>query len=81
MKVIDKNLPPTLGPRGGKHPTKVNVLEADCLQKKCYHPHPNKGSFTQGRGYTSYYDKPEWCCITRENSGCPNTQVLKEVKL
>jgi hypothetical protein len=71
MKVIDKNLPPTIGPRGGKHPTKVNVRDSSCPQKECYHPYLDKGVFTVGRGCASYYKNPEWVCIPRENQGCP----------
>jgi hypothetical protein len=71
MKLTDKKLPPTLGPRGGKHPTKVNVYSADCFGKRCYHPHRDIGPYVAGRGYTSYYEKPEWVCLTRHIHGCP----------
>jgi hypothetical protein len=78
VKITDKNLPPTLGPRGGKHYTQVDVSSADCLSMKCYHPHRNGGPFTPGRGYTSYYQKPEWVCITRDCHGCPEKPEKKE---
>jgi hypothetical protein len=72
IEVIDKNLPPTLGPRGGKHPTKVRVVHSDCLTRRCYHPCQDKGSFTQGRGYTSYYKNPKWVCMRNYLHGCPD---------
>jgi hypothetical protein len=71
VKIVDKNLPPTIGPRGGEHPAKVNVYEKDCLQKRCYRAHKDRGSFVNGRGYTSYNKNPEWVCITRHLHGCP----------
>jgi len=79
ISVIDKNLPPTLGPKGGKHPTKVRVVHIDCLQRKCYQPHQNKGPFTVGKGYTSYYKNPEWVCMRNHLHGCPdNPELLQE---
>jgi len=72
MKVIDKNLPAVIGPRGGRHPRKIDVQCEACLTRHCYHPCENKGSFTQGRGYTSYYKNPEWVCMYRHQYGCPD---------
>jgi len=73
---IDKNLPPTLGPRGGEHLTKVRVVTKDCLRMKCYNPGQDKGTFTQGKGYTSYYKNPEWVCMYRHLHGCPDNPEL-----
>ena len=72
MKLLDKEVPLTIGPRGGKHYTKVDVLEKTCIKKECYRPMPDKGSYVQGRGYVSYYENPEWVCGTRALHGCPD---------
>jgi len=73
MKIVDKNLPPTLGPRGGKKPTLVSVVDRECMQKECYAPMIDKGPYVIGRGYTSYYANPAWVCRTRLLQGCPTT--------
>ena len=71
MKLADKNLPPDIGPRGGKHPAKVNVYGRDCLTKECYHPMLNKGVYVNSKGYVRYRENPEWVCRTRALLGCP----------
>lgn len=43
--------------------------------RKCFWPAENKGSFTPGRGYTSYYKVPIKNCGTRMNHGCPHTNL------
>ena len=62
MKIRDKNLKEM-----------VSVSGPDCLQKKCYWPRPDPGSFTQGVGYRTRNPggKTEWLCGTREINGCP----------
>jgi len=43
-----------------------------CKYRKCLHKGEDKGSYTVGRGYTSYYDKPRYVCVTRMLRGCPD---------
>jgi hypothetical protein len=54
--------------------------EADllCKWRDCYAPGQDKGSYSQGRGYTSYYDKPLPVCMTRMCHGCPSGPVNEE---
>ena len=59
MKIKDKNIQET-----------VDVFARGCLQKTCYWPRPNPGSFTQGRGYQNTGVKG-WVCGTRHAHGCP----------
>ncbi len=49
---------------------KVDVLDAECLQRRCYWPRSNPGVYTQGRGYSNAKPK-EWLCGTRCAHGCP----------
>ncbi len=51
----------------------VDVAEKDCLDKKCYWPRKDPGSFTQGVGYQTRPGKREWLCGTREIHGCPRS--------
>ena len=39
--------------------------------KPCFVPGENKGSYTPGRGYTNYLEKPIKVCSTRHQMGCP----------
>lgn len=41
-----------------------------CTWRPCLHRGENKGPYTVGRGYTSYYKTPEYCCMTRLVHGC-----------
>lgn len=51
-----------------------------CRWRKCLHKGENKGPYTPGRGYTSYFDKPEYVCMTRMQHGCgDNREGLKSV--
>jgi hypothetical protein len=60
---------------------KVDVLEAACATRECFSLGFDKGSFTPGRGYTSYHrdakgktiEKP--VCGTRHYRGCPSNSV------
>ena len=65
MKVKDKN-----------NKQMVDVVDKDCLKRKCYWPRPDPGVFTQGVGYRTRYPgrDPEWLCGRREVSGCPHPQ-------
>lgn len=48
------------------------VLEEACACRSCLNIAENKGTFTQGVGYTSYYEKPQLVCMTRHCHGCPH---------
>lgn len=51
----------------------VDVIDADCEFRPCFHLGFDKGSFTQGVGYTSYHaGGPRAVCWTRHMSGCPH---------
>ena len=60
---------------------KVDVLDAKCGDRECFALGFDKGSFTQGRGYTSYHtdakgrrvERP--VCMTRHLRGCPTNSV------
>jgi hypothetical protein len=49
----------------------VCVRQKLCAGRKCFVLGQTKGSFTPGRGYTSYQKKPTWICLTRDLRGCP----------
>lgn len=46
--------------------------DALCPARPCYGLMEDKGSFTNGRGYTSYKAKPELVCRERHLHGCPD---------
>lgn len=48
-----------------------DVIDASCIFRKCLHVSEDKGSFTQGVGYTSYHKDPQLVCMTRHVRGCP----------
>jgi hypothetical protein len=51
----------------------VDCCEPDkCWARPCMRAGEDKGSFTPGRGYTSYYKKPKAVCVTRQFHGCPH---------
>lgn len=54
---------------------KVNVSNAKCGEQDCFRLGQDKGSFTTGRGYTSYHKTPKWVCMTRHTQGCPTVSV------
>jgi len=41
-----------------------------CKWRSCLQKGENKGAYTLGRGYTNYYEKPGYVCITRLLHGC-----------
>lgn len=45
--------------------------DALCLYRPCYVVGEDKGTFSPGRGYTSYHAEPRPVCITRHCHGCP----------
>jgi hypothetical protein len=50
----------------------ADVLDDKCIGRPCLHIGENKGSFVQGRGYTSYHRRPWLECWTRHLHGCPH---------
>jgi len=51
-----------------------------CKYRGCLHSGENKGSYTAGRGYTSYHT-PEYVCLTRHVHGCPEgPKINGEIK-
>lgn len=49
----------------------ADVLAEDCVGRPCLWVGEDKGSYTPGRGYTSYHKKPRLVCWTRHQRGCP----------
>ncbi len=47
------------------------VLDENCAFRPCLHIGEDKGPFTQGVGYTSYYANPKLCCMHNHIHGCP----------
>lgn len=60
---------------------RVDVAYRDCGKLPCFSLGFDKGTYTQGRGYTSYHtdakgrrvEKP--VCMTRHLRGCPSNSV------
>ena len=50
---------------------RVDVAERNCPSLKCFWLGEDKGTYTPGRGYTSYHAKPRLVCMTRHCHGCP----------
>lgn len=48
-----------------------------CRYRRCLAPGENKGTFSQGRGYTSYSQEFRPVCITRHVHGCPQAQHVQ----
>ena len=57
----------------GKH--RVDVADEECPGRDCYQLGFDKGTYSQGRGYTSYHKKELPVCWTRHLSGCPHDSV------
>lgn len=59
----------------------VEVLDKDCKNRPCFRLGFDKGSFTPGRGYTSYHKDAKGrtveypVCFTRHLRGCPTNSV------
>lgn len=51
----------------------VDVADAECQYRPCFHAHEWRGHIVQGQGYR-YAPRSlwHWCCIYRENQGCPD---------
>jgi hypothetical protein len=51
----------------------VDVVDDDCAFRDCFVLGFDKGTFSQGHGYTSYY-KPRPVCWRRHLDGCPHKE-------
>jgi len=66
---------------------RVDVLERACASRPCFQLGFDKGTYSPGRGYTSYHrdgrgrrvEKP--VCMTRHLRGCPTNSVCGECRL
>jgi len=56
------------------YPTRYTAVSCDhhCWSRACMRPGEDKGSFQQGRGYTTYHGRPKPVCLTRHLHGCPD---------
>ena len=50
----------------------VGCFDRECWRRPCVSPGLDKGTYTPGRGYTSYHATPIPKCMTRHISGCPS---------
>jgi hypothetical protein len=65
----------------------VDVLDSDCAKRSCFQLGFDKGTFSPGRGYTSYHqdsrgrriEKP--VCMTRHLRGCPINSMCSTCRL
>lgn len=68
----------------GRH---VDVADVGCKSRSCFALGFDKGSFSPGRGYTSYHtdakgqrvERP--VCMTRHLRGCPTNSVCPTCRL
>lgn len=47
-----------------------------CLYRDCYCVGEDKGSYSPGRGYTSYHAEPLPICMARMCHGCPSGPIV-----
>lgn len=59
----------------------VDVLDKKCASRSCFSLGQDKGTFVQGRGYTSYHKEPRWVCMRRHLSGCPCPTVCPRCRV
>jgi len=59
----------------------VDVLKKDCLSRSCFMLGFDKGTYVQGRGYTSYHKKERPVCMTRHLNGCPHHSICPQCRL
>jgi len=65
--------------RIGKY--KVDVSHKNCsAELECFQLGFDKGSYTPGIGYTSYYDKERPVCWTRHMHGCPSASICPKCR-
>ena len=58
----------------------VDVRAEECPKLNCYRLGQDKGPYSPGRGYTSYYKVPKWVCMTRHLHGCPDVEEREVVE-
>lgn len=65
---------------------RVDVLDKKCPTRPCYTLGFDKGSYTPGRGYTSYHkvngrfiEYP--VCMTRHLNGCPSNSICEKCRV
>lgn len=51
-----------------------------CRFRDCFRIEKDKGPYTPGKGYTSYYKNPEVVCMTRLLHGCPGPFINGKFK-
>ena len=56
----------------------VDVLDHACPTRSCYRLGFDKGPYTLGRGYTSYYKTARPVCETRHLHGCPTVAICPQ---
>ena len=60
---------------------KIDVARSDCSERPCFQFGFDKGSYSQGRGYTDYHTDSKGrrvarpVCMTRHLRGCPVNSV------
>ncbi len=59
----------------------VDVKDKECATRSCFQLGQDKGTFVQGRGYTSYHKEPKWVCLRRMLHGCPTRSVCPKCRL
>jgi hypothetical protein len=52
-------------------PLGFKPIDPLCEFRECCAPGEDKGTFSQGRGYTGYHGKARSCCLTNHLHGCP----------
>ena len=58
----------------------VDVSQKECPKLNCYQLGQDKGPYSPGRGYTSYYKTPKWVCMRRHLHGCPDVEEREVVE-
>jgi hypothetical protein len=58
----------------------VDVADEKCATRSCFQLGQDKGTFVQGRGYTSYHKNPKWVCLRRMLHGCPTVAVCPQCR-
>ena len=59
----------------------VDVANKKCPDRPCYQFGFDKGTYVQGRGYTSYHKEERPVCLTRHLHGCPGNSVCGDCRL
>lgn len=67
-------------PTKGEYAYGTNECGLLAWWRECYHPGENKGTYSPGRGYTSYHKVPIKVCGTRYFHGCPVECAVPETQ-